>query len=76
MIRLPGRKNVDLFKKHFRGLNLMEFWDKFTGFDVVKLDNLVAPAENQSLKEKLVADYGQEAADFAEMLLDYGQPYA
>lgn len=74
-ISLPGRKNVDLFKRYFKGLNLMHYWDKLTGFDVMKFDEEIAPADGQSLEEKLVADYGQDAAEFAESLIDYGQPY-
>jgi hypothetical protein len=56
------------FRQQFnRPLN--QFWDPFTGFDVIAFDEVTAPPDGTSLKDFLVTKYSQEASDLIGKLL-------
>jgi len=40
-------------------LPLSQFWNPFTGFDIVRFDDLIKPPQNQSLRTCIAAKYGK-----------------
>lgn len=49
---------------------LSKFWHPFTGFDVVRFDDVIKPAENQSLRDCIQSKHGKEAVQLIEMLIE------
>jgi hypothetical protein len=69
-----GRRNAEAHRQASRfgelfGLPLSKFWRPFAGFDMVRFDDVIQPAENQSLRECVKAKYGQEAVRLIEHLI-------
>jgi hypothetical protein len=69
-----GQRNAEVQRQanRFRqviGLPLSKFWHPLTGFDIVRFDDVIKPARNQSLRACVKAKYGQEAVQFIESLI-------
>jgi hypothetical protein len=69
-----GRRNAEVHRRanRFRelfGWPLSKFWQPFTGFDIVRFDDVIRPAKNQSLRACVEAKYGEEAVRLIEYLI-------
>lgn len=63
-------KHQEAFRQLF-GVDLREYWDNFTGFDVIKFDEqLVKPQSNQSTAMAVRERWGQEAVDLCLALIN------
>ena len=51
------------------GIRLLNFWDFYTGFDIVKFDSWQKVADNVSLKEHIQKKYGEKATMLIEKLI-------
>ena len=69
-----GQRNAEVHRQSNRfrelfGLPLSKFWHPFTGFDIVRFDDVIKPAKNQSLHACIAAKYGQDAVQLIEWLI-------
>jgi hypothetical protein len=62
------QRQASLFRQLFQ-LPLSQFWHPFTGFDIVRFDDVMKPARNQSLRACVRAKYGNDAVDLIESLI-------
>lgn len=69
--KLPTAQQNSDFQRIF-GVRLRTFWDNFTGFDVIKFDELIQPADGQSTQDKVREDYGEDAVQLCLELI--GKP--
>ena len=52
------------------GVSLKDFFDPILGFDIVKFDEeIIKPSANESTKDKILRDYGQNGVEVIENLL-------
>lgn len=64
-----AQRQAERFRQLF-GMPLSKFWHPFTGFDVVRFDDVIKPAENQSLRDCIQSKHGKEAVQLIEMLIE------
>jgi hypothetical protein len=62
------QRQANRFRELF-GLPLSQFWHPFTGFDIVRFDDLIKPPRNQSLRTCIAAKYGKDAVQLIESLI-------
>jgi len=69
-----GRRNAEAHRHANRfqelfGVPLSRFWDPSMGFDIVRFDETIKPATNQSLRDCIAAKYGTHATQLIESLI-------
>jgi len=69
-----GQRNAEVHRQanRFRelfGLPLSQFWHPFTGFNIVRFDDLIKPAKNQSLRTCIGIKFGKDAVQLIESLI-------
>jgi len=63
------KENIQEFYNTF-GVSLKDFFDPILGFDIVKFDEeIIKPSANESTKDKILRDYGQNGVEVIENLL-------
>jgi len=60
--------NSNAFQTTF-GVPLSQFWDTFTGFDVVKFDEWLGTPDGTSTRDYITSKYGEEATKLVEGLI-------
>lgn len=64
-----AKRYSDKFRRLF-GMSLGRFMHPFFGFDVLKLDDFLKPPDGTSLKDAVLARWGEEAVALIETLID------
>lgn len=68
-----NRKKADQYHKDFKrvfGISLMNYFNFFFGFDVIKFDeDFVKPNEGESTSEAIKRAYGKEGVEICQKLL-------
>jgi len=60
--------NASNFQATF-GVPLSQFWETFTGFDVIKFDAWLGTPDGTSTRDYITSKYGDQATKLAESLL-------
>lgn len=60
--------NSDAFQTTF-GVPLSQFWDTFTGFDIVKFDEWLGTPDGTSTRDYITSKYGEKATNLVEGLI-------
>jgi len=60
------------FKNVFGISITVSYWDRLLGFDIVKFDTeIVKPNDDESMKNAVLRQWGQEGVDLLQRLLDW-----
>ena len=65
---IPKQLGYDFHR--FFGTYPTSFWDIYTGFDIIKFDDYIAPSEDQSLEEYILERHGEQAVSIIKRLLN------
>jgi len=70
MQRYPPTSLKNQFERTFK-VRFMDYFEPWTGFDIVKFDEIIKPDDNESTADKIEKEYGQGAVDLISELLNY-----